>query len=245
MRVVVTRPASTAAEWLDALRARGFDAVSLPLIEIRPAADAAKLREAWQRIDAYRAAMFVSANAVAGFFDARPAAAAFTPRAWATGSGTRDALIAAGSPVERIDMPAADAAQFDSEALWQVVQPQCRPRDRVLIVRGGEGRDWLEQRLVHAGVAVDTVSAYERRAPAWTPEQRELAAGAATQTWIFSSSQAIAHLREGMPGQDWGEARAVATHPRIAQAARDAGFRVVCESRPPIAEVIAALESLG
>jgi uroporphyrinogen-III synthase len=36
----------------------------------------------------------------------------------------------------------------------------------------------------------------------------------------------------------------VATHPRIAQAARDAGFGVVCESRPTEEAIVAALESI-
>jgi uroporphyrinogen-III synthase len=49
MRVIVTRPAAEAAEWVEGLRARGFDAAALPLIDIR-AADAAPLRDAWSRI---------------------------------------------------------------------------------------------------------------------------------------------------------------------------------------------------
>ncbi|MGE3348297.1 MAG: uroporphyrinogen-III synthase, partial [Ramlibacter sp.] len=40
-------------------------------------------------------------------------------------------------------------------------------------------------------------------------------------------------------------ARAVATHPRIAQAAREAGFGVVCESRPALADVVASIESFA
>ena len=67
--------------------------------------------------------------------------------------------------------------------------------------------------------------------------------GATGVAWLFSSSQAVAHLTELLPAQDWRSARAVATHPRIAQAARSAGFGVVCESRPSLDAVAAALES--
>jgi uroporphyrinogen-III synthase len=245
MRVIVTRPAAEAAEWVEALRGRGFDAVPLPLIAIEPAADTASLRTAWQRLASYRAAMFVSANAVRGFFAARPHASAFTPRAWATGDGTRGALLQAGVAPAQVDSPPADAARFDSEALWHEVAHQCRAGDRVLLVRGGGGRDWLADRLAAEGVGVDTVQAYSRARPAWTPAQLALAAQAARDTWLFSSSQAIAHLRAALPAQQWHEARAVATHPRIAQAARAAGFGVVCESRPPIDDVVRALESAG
>ncbi len=75
---------------------------------------------------------------------------------------------------QRIDGPAADATQFDSEALWQQVHPQVGPGDRVLIVRGrsrpaarkpGHGRDWLARQIAAAGGHVDFVVAYERGAP--------------------------------------------------------------------------------
>jgi uroporphyrinogen-III synthase len=255
MRVIVTRPAAEAAQWLAALNGRGFEAVALPLIEIRAAGDQAALADAWANIASYRAVMFVSANAVRGFFAARPkGVVTFTPRAWATGAGTRDALQAAGATT--IDAPPADAPQFDSEALWDVVGAQCAPGDRVLIVRGGDvteegagiaGRDWLAQKLAAQGVRVDQVLAYVRVCPSLTPAQSQLASAAAHDgsVWLFSSSQAIANLRACMPRCEWHDARAIATHPRIAQAARDAGFGVVCVSRPAVDAVIATLESLG
>ena len=62
--------------------------------------------------------------------------------------------------------------------------------------------------------------------------------------WIFSSSEAIANLVSQCPHQSWRHARAVATHQRIAQAAREAGFAVVCESRPSLQDVMASIESL-
>jgi uroporphyrinogen-III synthase len=114
----------------------------------------------------------------------------------------------------------------------------------VLLVRGGDGRDWLEQKLVERGAAAETVVAYSRHRPSWSGDEQAVAAGADT-AWLFSSSEAIANLAALFPGRSWQDARAVATHPRIAQSARDAGFGVVCESRPTLADVIAALESLG
>lgn len=78
-------------------------------------------------------------------------------------------------PPDRIDGPAPDAPQFDSEALWQQVAGQIRPGDRVLIVRGrsggahdtaqGSGRDWLARQIEAAGGQVDFVVAYQRGAP--------------------------------------------------------------------------------
>ncbi|MEO8654609.1 MAG: uroporphyrinogen-III synthase [Ramlibacter sp.] len=254
MRVFVTRPESEARRWVDELRQRGVDALPFPLIAIVPAATGGPLRKAWQALDGYRAVMFVSGNAVRQFFGQRPADAAWPPqaRAWATGGGTREALLEAGVAASLVDSPPPQSVQFDSETLWQQVARQVKPDDAVLIVRGGDasgqasGRDWLADQLARAGARVDTVVAYVRGIPDLDATQLALARSGATDgAWLLSSSQAIAHLQALLPAQDWHAARAVATHPRIAQAARRAGFGVVCESRPSVDAVVAALESFG
>ena len=56
---------------------------------------------------------------------------------------------------------------------------------------------------------------------------------------------AVQRLLLAPTGASWDRARAIATHPRIAHAARRAGFGVVCESRPSVEAVVAALESFG
>lgn len=247
MRVLVTRPLRDAQRWAQALAAHGFDALPLPLIDIAPvgAAPAAKA------LADYRAVMFVSGNAVNHFLT--DAHVPFASRAWAPGPGTRDALLDAGVQASLIDAPADDAAQFDSESLWQRVRTQVRPGDRVLVVRGRDpqgrnaGRDWLARQIEAAGGQVEFVAVYERRMPQLDAVQHAVAQQAAGDgsVWLFSSSEAVANLRAVLPGQSWHKARAIATHPRIAQAARDAGFAVVCESRPALADVVASIESFA
>lgn len=136
MRVIVTRPETDAQAWLDAIQKAGHEAVYLPLIEIGPAPDAQAVDLAWQQWPRWQAVMFVSAQAVRMFFAQRPMQAG--PRFWATGPGTRQALIEAGVAANAIDAPNADSAQFDSEALWQVVSPSLKKQVPVLIVRGNE-----------------------------------------------------------------------------------------------------------
>ena len=136
MRVIVTRPETDAQAWLDAIQKAGHEAVYLPLIEIGPAPDAQAVDLAWQQWPRWQAVMFVSAQAVRMFFAQRPMQAG--PRFWATGPGTRQALIEAGVATHYIDAPNADSAQFDSEALWQVVSPSLKKQVPVLIVRGNE-----------------------------------------------------------------------------------------------------------
>ena len=216
-------------------------------------------------IGTYRALMFVSGNAVVHFFEPkRPVAldihalAAIKTRAWAPGPGTARALEQAGVPRSAIDGPAPDAPQFDSEALWQQVAPQVQPGDRVLIVRGrsatpqsahespqGNGREWLAQQIEARGGQVEFVVAYQRGAPRFTAQEVALAQQAARDgsVWLLSSSEAVAHLAEALPGQHWGAAHALATHPRIAEAARAAGFGTVRECRPALEDVVASIES--
>lgn len=249
MAVVVTRPLPEALRWAARLRERGFDPLVLPLLEIAPPQDDGELRRAVARLEAYAAVMFVSANAVHGFFAVAPGFAA--RRAWAPGPGTAEALRDAGVPPERIAAPAADALQFDSESLWAQVGAGVRAGDRVLIVRGSdaegrsEGREWLAQQLAGAGALVETVVAYQRRAPTWNAAQVAAAQRAARDgsLWLFSSSEAAGQLARLLPAQDWRDAQAIATHPRIAQAVRALGFGAVHAARPAFEEVVASIES--
>ena len=249
MAVVVTRPVQEAQRWAAQLRERGFDPVVLPLIAIGPAPDAQALAMAAAHADDCAAVMFVSAHAVAGFFGAAPAFAC--ARAWAPGPATRQALLEAGVPPERIDAPAEDAAQFDSESLWQQVAGQLRAGDRLLVVRGADaggssaGREWLAQQAAAAGAEVAYVAAYRRGLPAWSDAQARQAARAAGDGswWLFSSSEGARNLATLLPRQDWSRARAVATHPRIVQSVRALGFADVVASRPAIEDVVASIES--
>ena len=251
MAVVLTRPQAEAERWAARLHERGLQPLLLPLLQIGPPPDPQALRAACQRAGECAAVMFVSANAVQGFFAVAPEFAG--PRAWAPGLATRDALRAAGVPAERIDTPAEDAEQFDSESLWRQVGEQLHAGDRLLLVRGGDsegrshGRDWLVQQLAARGVAVDTLVAYVRQLPRWNDDERAAALQAAGDgsLWLFSSSEAASNLELLLPGQPWTRARAIATHPRIAQAVRSLGFGSVRESRPAFDDVVASIESVG
>ena len=198
---------------------------------------------------------FVRNRALAPEFSAQ---AAIKTRAWATGPGTARALLRAGVAPDRLDAPPLDAGQFDSEALWQVVGAQVQAGDRVLIVRGGDaagsasagqgtGREWFAERVAGAGAKAEFVVAYQRGAPEFSADECLLARQAATDgsVWLFSSTEAVANLCASLPGQSWAGACALATHPRIALAARNAGFGVVCESRPTLPDVVASLNLVG
>ena len=278
-RVIVTRPASDAGLWARQLADAGIAAEALPLIDIVPLsgqADAQALSNAWEALGGYAACMFVSGHAVEQFFKhKRPFAQSASAheainniattntdqifpglRFMAPGPGTVAALRAVGVPALRIDSPAPDAGQFDSEALWQVIGGRDWPGCKVLIVRGqgtggdsaGAGRDWIVRQWQGLGASVHFVSVYQRRAPDWDESRlrRARQAGQDGSVWLFSSSEAVANLvgLADLNGMDWQHARAVATHPRIAQAVRAAGWGVVVESRPALADIRRALASV-
>lgn len=263
MRVIVTRPQQEVGKWVGGLASAGFDAVPLPLIEVSAAPNTQAVVSAWEQLHSYDAVMFVSGNAVEHFFALKPthapvftAQAAIKTRAFVTGPGSYAALLRAHAEAAFIDAPDSEAGQFDSEALWAVVEHRVQPGYRVLIVRGagsfatagdkGHGRDWFADHVQAAGGVVDYVVAYQRRCPAMTQEQLALVHEAAADgsVWLFSSSEAILNLVSRCAHQSWQQARAVVTHARIAQVARDTGFAVVCESRPMLASLVASIESL-
>ena len=260
LRVLVTRPAGQADDWVAHLRGQGVDAQALPLIGIAPAADPEIVRQAWQRLASLRLVIFVSPNAVEQFFALRPADHAWPLglRAASPGPGTSEALRCAGLADAQIVAPAADAAQFDSESLWAALSHEDWYGAAVLLVRGGEGeagegREWLSERLRERGALLEALAAYRRTVPLLDEAQlallRESLTEPARHLWLFSSSQAIAHLRElagsaGLPAPG-PASRALATHPRIAEAARAAGFAEVHETGPSVEAVLACVGSLG
>ena len=270
LRAIITRPGQEAAIWVAQIEKHGIHALALPMIDIVAVADRTPLEKAWQGLANYDALMFVSSNAVGHFFAARPAdvlnvwaSTNQAPRAWVTGPSSRAALLAQGVPASAIDMPAPKSQSLDSEALWLEVEPQIQAATRILIVRGdtasanahtpasanpsGQGRDWLAVQLQSRGAQVDYVVAYSRRPPQWTAEQHAIVEQSLQGhgVWVWSSAEALGNLLAAYPDQRWAGAKAVATHARIAQAARLAGFGKVALARPGLPALCASIESLA
>jgi len=246
--VLVTRPQPQAGEWVARLQAQGLAAAALPLLAIDAPGDAEAVRQAWLHLPEQAVVMFVSPSAVDRFFALRPAGAAWPEAviAAAPGPGTGRALLQAGVPAAAVLTPPEAAGQFDSEALWQVLQGRCAWAGRqALIVRGEQGRDWLAEVLRQQGAQVHFVEAYRRTAPVLDAAGRALLQQAldrpAACCWLFSSSEAIGHLPTLAPGADWAGASALATHPRIAETARRLGFGQVRQVAPSPEAVAAAL----
>jgi uroporphyrinogen-III synthase len=230
--LVLTRPSAQAGHWIEALQGLGVPAVSWPLIEIGPAPDPAALAQAWAQLPGTDLAFFASPNAVAAVMAAQPPGRTWPAHTWAAtvGPGSAKALLAAGVPRARLLTPDADAAQFDSEALWPFIAQQGPWLGRqALLLRGQGGREWLGERLAQAGAQVQALAVYSRGAPHPTADElaqlRALMEPQARALWLLSSSEAVGHWVQ-LHGSPLPPLHALATHPRIAQAAAEAGLQV-------------------
>jgi uroporphyrinogen-III synthase len=278
LSVVVTRPQRDAQTWVAALAQAGHQPLCLPLMAFGPPPDPMALAACLAEWHTFTVLVFVSPQAVQAFWGyflekntditldgIGLVASVFSEfsvlknarlRCWAPGPGTARALRAVGVPAHRIDQPAPDAPQFDSEALWAVVHTSVKPDDRVLLVRGtsphgadapgGVGRDWLGAQCVARGASVAHCVAYTRAAPVWSGFERAqaLAASGAGQVWLLTSSESAGYLPALLPGRDWSGTQALATHPRIAHAAQALGFGRVWHSRPALGEVLNTLDEV-
>jgi uroporphyrinogen-III synthase len=255
--VVLTRPVAESLLWAQTIERAGFKVLSWPLIEVHAHADLMRTNAVLAAWHGYQAVMFVSRAAVQHTFQHQQTKAGWgLTRCWATGPGTRQALLEAGVPDALIDSPPMQAAQFDTEALWQVVHAKLLPGRAVLVLRGsdsdkpdsadeGVGRDWLIKQLEGAGIKVESLAVYQRHVPVWDAPQKARARAAARDgsIWLFSSSQSLSHLAQLLPDQNWSEAKALATHVRIGEAATRLGVGRVQVCKPSLLEVLASLES--
>jgi len=243
--LILTRPREQAADWLGRLSALGVQAQNLPLIAIERGDGQAAI-EAWALLPQAALAMFVSPNAAAAFFAVPHGDWPAQTLAACVGPGTAAALIAAGVPSALIVQPPADSPTLDSEHLW----PELSDRDwrgrLTLMLRGEGGREWLAQRLREQGAQTRDFHLYRRVCPQWTTAERACfdQAIAARHVWLLSSAEALGHLRILASDVDWYQQRAIATHERIAAAARTLGFGHVVLARPDAGDVTSAYRAL-
>jgi uroporphyrinogen-III synthase len=166
--VLVTRPEQQAMPLCRLLENQGASTLRLPAIEIKAMAEGR--REAAARLGAledFDVIIFTSANAVrfgAALLDRKR-----DPTLVAMGPATARALNQAGYRVA-VQPPQA----FDSESLLRHPMLERPAGRRILIVKGADGRAFLEQELAQRGAQVMTTDVYQR-VPA-VPSQVVLAA---------------------------------------------------------------------
>lgn len=221
--VLLTRPAGRNETLSAALAAQGFSSLVLPALSL----EAQPLSEAqWQAPQHFDLVLFVSSSAVNFYFSALRERGQTWPAGVflaAVGLATAACLRAqAGVAQDKVLHPEGLDSLQDSEALWTVLEPRLGQWQRVLIVRGHNGREWLGQRLESHGLDVQRLAIYQRNAAQWSPEQGSqirdsLQAGPLAV--LLSSSQsadAVFANVQRLGLQDvWAQCAYVVIHPRI------------------------------
>lgn len=271
--VVITRPSGQSAELMALLERAGFEPLEFPLIDIGPVADTAPLQAALGELYApaelgFALVVFVSPNAVQHAFAGLSAPWPAHVAIGVVGPGSVAALARQGiaPPAYTVISPGADATitetptdpRYDSEALHAAIVAHFGAdglRDkRVLIVRGDGGREWLADTLAEAGAKVEKVAAYTRIVP--EPSMRdwerihELLAGE-PHAWLLTSSEGVRNLeelaREYLTVDETLTLKhvpLVTPHPRIAEAARQAGFDRITVSGAGDERIVQAFSAL-
>jgi uroporphyrinogen-III synthase len=253
-RVVITRAADQQQPWRQVLEQAGYQVEAFPLFEARPAAG-------WKAEALNRLGLWDSALVVVISPTAAARLAELVQVAWprhipiaVPGPGTRDAVRRAGIDAHLI-CPLQTEDGYDANALLKAVGAalnlgQIQP-GRALVIRGETDNDLLTRGLQRLGYQVQAIAAYgyepvELSADKQLRLARLLTSGHDT-AWLFAQARAVTHLdaiaRNLRPTGLAGH-YAVTIHPRIAAAARRAGFHRVLTVEPAPAAIVAALESI-
>ncbi|CCD39274.1 Uroporphyrinogen-III synthase /Homolog of E. coli HemX protein [Candidatus Paraburkholderia kirkii UZHbot1] len=270
--VVITRPAGQSSALLALLASAGFDTLEFPLIDIAPVADDAPLRAALDELflppdapDRYALVVFVSPNAIDHAFGRLGAPWPGDLPVAVVGPGSVATLARQGvhAPSHRVISPRAEDAdpRFDSEALYAAIEAHFGASGlqdrRVLIVRGDGGREWLAERLAEAGAWVEKAAAYRRVLPEpsmqkWERVHERLGGETSVRhAWLLTSSEGARNLdelaHEHLTADEivrLKRAPIVCPHPRIAEAARGAGFDRITVSGAGDERIAHSLEAL-
>ncbi len=223
--VLIVRPAALGERLAKLLSAEGAQPLVFPTIEVLPAPRPARLSELIARLHTFDWAIFISPTAAREGMRAVRARRRWPsePRVAAVGRGTAAALEHLG--FSRVLAP---AGRGDSESLAALPELQDIAGHNVVIFRGEGGREELARTLAERGARVEYAECYRRAPVTIDPEpliERWRSGG--VQAVCAASGEAIMNLRDLLGAA--GMALAAVTpvfvpHPRVAAAAREAGF---------------------
>lgn len=249
--VVITRPLKQAQMLAKEIENIGRQPIIFPLLEIIPSEDKNHLHSVLAQLDQYALVIFVSPSAIDC---AMPLVKQWpkTTRIGVVGEGSRLALSKYHVTVDSATVYAPNNTEkSDSEGLLAVLPIADLQQQRVLIVRGQNGRDLLANFFENHDVSVDYLSAYQRVSPKLTPvRQQELNAILKEKNdWIFTSSEALQTLKLWIGDSDdmnlvaeLQHQRIIVTHPHIEETALRLGFSHVVLSGTGNKQLIAFLQ---
>lgn len=249
-RILITRPRAQADDFAEKLRAKGFEPIFFPVIEIRPVENNVALERALSKLDCYDWLVFTSVNAVDVMFQSSTAPlplgegrSADGPKVAAIGPKTAQALQARGVTPDFVpDEYVAEAilpGLGDLRGKW------------VLMPRAEIARKDLPEAIFEAGGVPHEISVYQTL-PAQPDPDGLAALKAGVDIVTFTSASTVQNFlaiarQEGLdPLRLPGEPLFACIGPITERAAREAGLsNVVAASEytaEGLIEVISKLE---
>lgn len=226
-RIVVTRARGQAESLSARLRALGADAIELPTIEIRPAADYGPLDSAIAALESYDWLLFTSANGVRYFLDRLDAShrdlRALRAKICVIGPATRAAVEALHL---KVDVMAKD---YVGEGVLAAFAPYDLAGSRILLPRAAVARDVVPVELRRKSACVDVVEAYRTMMPEDAPEHAREVFARPPDWVVFTSSSTVRNLvAAGVTSLEG--LRTVSIGPITSATMRELGFPVTVEA---------------
>ena len=243
--ILVTRPQGQAAALCEALAAAGYRVHSLPLLEIQPLPEPSPAqRQLVLDLDRYQHVIFISGNAVRygmswieDYWPQLPVGLSWYAIGEATARTLRDYGITAVSP----------AATMTSEALLAEPQLRAVAGQRILVIKGEDGRATLGEELRRRGARVDELACYRRQCPDYERgELDRLLARWRIGLVMISSGEGLSNLLALLSPQETTKFTGITLlvpSDRIARMAQKAGFtRVITAENASDSAMQRALE---
>ncbi len=238
-RIVVTRDRAQAMDLAEPLEALGAEAILLPAIEIREAADPGPLDRAIARLNSYDWLIFTSVNGVRCFVERLDRSAvdlrALKARICAIGPATRASVEALHLKVDL--MP----EEYVAESLVAAFASEDLTGRTILLPRAAVARDLVPVELTRRGAVVEVVEAYRTVAPE-NLEARAREVLARRPHWItFTSSSTVKNFVAAAAGRESLDAVKIASIGPITSATLlEHGLSIDVEANPHTIEGLVA-----
>lgn len=195
--ILNTRPAHQQAGLTDLLQADGAVVLSFPVIAIEPGGDAALLRSLSARLGDFDLLLFVSRNAVDGALRAFDFAKLDPAAKFGVIGGATHQALAAALAGSQFDLRQCEVAgePYNSESLLDSPALKNVGGQRILILRGQQGRNLLGDELAARGALVEYAEVYRRALPeADFAAFNELVSGAFPTLVVLTSGEGMHNL---------------------------------------------------
>lgn len=198
--IVITRPEHQANALSLKLKAAGAQTILFPLLEILPVDDFTLMQDQLNQIEKYELAIFTSSNAVDYSLKWLDMNKLKTLKIAAIGKKTASLLKNYGIHVDYF--PKQD---FNSEALLALPEiQQYRNNNKIAIMRGQDGRDFLKQGLEKQGADVNYIDVYKRTFPQQSLDQlSHYFKQKKLDIILITSGTSLINLFNFLPTNDW------------------------------------------